>query len=86
MLWYHRFAVTRNSDEPSIEALVAEGQYARAAKAATEAGDHARAAELFEKLWDFRGAYDAARAGNDLPRALRYAIELGANAEIATTL
>ncbi|MGE0548035.1 MAG: protein kinase [Kofleriaceae bacterium] len=78
--------MTRNSDEPSIDALVANGQYAQAAQAAANAGEHARAAELYEKLWDFKGAYQAARAGNDLSRALRYAIELGDAAEISSTL
>ncbi|HEY5934022.1 MAG TPA: hypothetical protein VIU61_05300, partial [Kofleriaceae bacterium] len=48
----------------------------QAAREALEAGEFARAAELYEKLWDFRGAFEAARSGGDRPRALRYAIEL----------
>ncbi|HWU90623.1 MAG TPA: hypothetical protein VN253_25330, partial [Kofleriaceae bacterium] len=60
----------------SVEELIAAGRHADAARAALARGDHARAAELFEKLWDFRGALEAARAGGDLPRALRYAIEV----------
>ncbi|HEY0483506.1 MAG TPA: protein kinase [Kofleriaceae bacterium] len=72
-----------NSDEPSIDALIAAGRHAEAARAAAEAGQHARAAEIYERLWDFRGALDAARAGGDLARALRYAHELGDAAAIA---
>ncbi|MBA3464743.1 MAG: protein kinase [Deltaproteobacteria bacterium] len=53
-----------NADDPLV-----------AAQAAAEAGDHARAMELYEKLWDFKSAYLCARAANDLGRALRYAIE-----------
>lgn len=48
----------------------------QAAREALEAGEFARAADLYEKLWDFRGAFEAARSGGDRPRALRYAIEL----------
>ncbi len=73
------------SDEPSIETLIAAGQHAEAAKLASDTGNHARACELYEKLWDFRGAYQAARAGGDLARALRYALELGDDAAIAET-
>ncbi|HWO27076.1 MAG TPA: protein kinase [Kofleriaceae bacterium] len=60
----------------SVEELIAAGRHADAARAALAGGDHARAIELFEKLWDFRGALEAARAAGDLPRALRYAIEI----------
>ena len=83
MLWYHRNAVTGNSDEHSIDALIAAGRHADAARAASAEGNHARAAEIYEKLWDFRGALGAASAGGDLARALRYALELGDEAAIA---
>jgi tRNA A-37 threonylcarbamoyl transferase component Bud32/tetratricopeptide (TPR) repeat protein len=83
VLWYHRLDVAGNSDEPSIDALLAAGRHADAARAAQAAGHHARAAELYERLWDFRGALEAARAAGDLPRALRYAHELGDPAAIA---
>lgn len=86
MLWYHRYAVTGNSHEHSIEALITAGRHLEAARAASAVGDHARAAEIYEKLWDFRGALDAAHAGGDLARALRYAIELGDAAAIAGAL
>jgi len=61
-----------NADDPLV-----------AAKAAAEAGEHARAMELYEKLWDFAAAYGQARLAGDLPRALRYAIECGNTAAVA---
>jgi len=78
--------VTGNSDEHSIEALIAAGRHADAARAASAMGDHARAAEIYEKLWDFRGALGAATAGGDLARALRYALELGDSAAVGEAL
>ena len=56
------------------------------AKAAMAAGDFRTAAELYEKLWDFRGAFEAAKAAGEAPRALRYAIELGDEATVVETL
>src|SRR5215475_9871328 len=82
MLWYHRCAVAGNSDEQSIEALIAQGRHADAARRASAAGNHMRAAEIYEKLWDFRSALGAARAAGDLPRVLRYAVELGDATEV----
>jgi serine/threonine-protein kinase len=67
--------VAINSDDPIA-----------AAKAAMAAGDYRAAAELYEKLWDFRGAFEAAKAAGEAPRALRYAIELGDEATIIETL
>ncbi len=49
-------------------------------------GDHDRAIAIFEKLWDFRGAHEAAKAAGDLPRALRYAIDLGDELALRSTL
>ena len=86
MLWYHRSGVTGNSDQASIDALIAAGRHAEAAVAASAAGHHARAAEIYERLWDFRGALGAARAGGDLPRALRYALELGDAAAVGEAM
>jgi eukaryotic-like serine/threonine-protein kinase len=86
MLWYHRYAVAGNSDEPSIDALIAAGRHAEAAVTASAAGHHARAAEIYERLWDFRGALGAARAGGDLAGALRYAHELGDPGAIAEAM
>jgi serine/threonine-protein kinase len=81
--------VTGNSDETieqTIDGLIAAGRHADAARLAAERGEHARAADLYEKLWDFRGAFDAARAGGDLARVLRYAIELDDATAIHDTL
>jgi serine/threonine-protein kinase len=64
------------TDSQTVEQLIAAGRHADAAKHALESGEPARAADLYEKLWDFRNALVAARAASDLPRALRYAIEL----------
>src|ERR1044071_9056926 len=79
-VWYHRRRLAGNSDEPqaddsAIDALVAAGKHLEAAHEAMRIGRYARAADLFEKLWDFRNALEAARAGRDTPRVLRYAIE-----------
>ena len=63
-----------------------ERDHAAEAHAALAEGRHAVAAELFEKLWDFRGALAAAEAAGDRPRALRYALELGDEAEIQRML
>jgi serine/threonine-protein kinase len=63
--WYHRWDVTSNADDPAV-----------AAKVASTAGDHAKAADLYEKLWDFASALAEAKLAGDQPRALRYALEV----------
>jgi len=60
----------------SVDELIASGRHADAAAQALASGQPARAADLFEKVWDFRSAHKAARAAGDLPRALRYALEV----------
>lgn len=75
-----------NPDTDEIASLLAAGRHADAAAAALAAGQATRAADLYEKLWDFRGALSAAQAGADLPRALRYAIELDDTEAIAAAL
>ncbi|MBA3820581.1 MAG: protein kinase, partial [Deltaproteobacteria bacterium] len=78
-----------NSDEPTIsdvDTLLAAGRHLDAARSAAAAGLHARAADIYEKLWDFRGALDAAKGGGDLARALRYAIEIDDAPEIHALL
>ncbi len=65
-----------HSDELTIEQLVAAGRHADAARRATAAGQHGKAADLYEKLWDFRSALASARAAGDQGRALRDALEL----------
>jgi serine/threonine-protein kinase len=74
------------SGNSSVDELLAAGKHLDAARMAAELGEHARAADLYEKLWDFRGALEAAKAGGDLPRALRYAIEIDDAPEIAALL
>lgn len=59
----------------SVEDLLAAGDYAAAARAARDGGDFGRAAELYERIWEFRAAADCARAAGDMPRALRNAID-----------
>src|SRR5204862_6146837 len=86
---YHSTAVSGNSDVPpdgQVDALLQAGKHLEAAQLALAQGAHGRAADIFEKLWDFRGALAAAKAGGDLPRALRYAIEVDDAPEIAELL
>ena len=58
-----------------VDDLIAAGRHADAAAAAAAAGEHVRAADLYEKLWQFGPAARAARAAGDAPRALRLALE-----------
>ncbi len=74
-----------NSD-PEIAALTAAGKHGDAAALALASGNHALAADLYEKLWDFANALAAARAAGDLARALRYALELDDTAQVAEAL
>src|SRR5690242_10344303 len=66
------FAVSASNShgELTIDELIAAGRHADAARRALDTGEPARAADLYEKLWDFRAALGAARAAGDLPRAL----------------
>ncbi len=64
-----------NEPDADVEALVAAGRHADAAAAAVAAGNHARAGELFELVWEFGGAARAWKAAGDLGRALGNAIE-----------
>ncbi|HTE49844.1 MAG TPA: protein kinase [Kofleriaceae bacterium] len=63
------------NSNPSVDELVTAGRYAEAAGLAAAAGDAARAADLYERIWDFAAAAASARAAGDLPRALRNAID-----------
>jgi serine/threonine-protein kinase len=74
------------SDDETVDALIAAGRHGDAAALALARGEAVRAADLYEKLWDFRGALAAARAAADRPRALRYAIELADDAAVADLL
>ncbi|MCB9557568.1 MAG: protein kinase [Deltaproteobacteria bacterium] len=61
----------------SGEDLVAKGDLAGAAAAFERAEAWARAASLYEQIWDFAAALRVAARGGDLPRALRNALRLG---------
>jgi eukaryotic-like serine/threonine-protein kinase len=76
-------AVSGNS---RVDELLAAGKHLDAARLAAELGEYGRAADLFEKLWDFKSALSAAKAGGDLPRALRYAIEIDDAPQVAELL
>ena len=52
------------SNAADIDALVAAGKHAEAAEAAIAAGQPARAADLYEKIWQFGPAARAARAAS----------------------
>ena len=56
------------------EALLTAGKLAEAAEVFLARGEHGRAADLLEQVWDFSGASLAARAAGDLPRALENAL------------
>lgn len=58
-----------------VDKLVAEGRYHDAAQAASADGAHLRAAELYERIWDFASASASAETAGDLPRALGCALE-----------
>ena len=63
-VWYHRAPVASNSEpgEETIDGLVAANRHEDAARLARKLGQHARAADLYEKLWDFRAALEASQA------------------------
>jgi tRNA A-37 threonylcarbamoyl transferase component Bud32/tetratricopeptide (TPR) repeat protein len=54
---------------------VAAGRHAEAAAQANAQGEPLRAAAIYERIWEFGRAALCARAGGDLPRALRNAID-----------
>jgi tetratricopeptide (TPR) repeat protein len=68
-----------------VDTLVAEGRWADAAATARAAGLHARAAELYEKLWDFAAAAECARAAGDAEGELRNLLDAKAD-DAATAL
>ncbi len=59
----------------SVEALVARGEYLRAAAQAAEKGDLLRAIELCERVWKFAEAIPFALAVGDRPLAVRLALD-----------
>ncbi|HWN71693.1 MAG TPA: hypothetical protein VNM90_28845, partial [Haliangium sp.] len=54
---------------------MAAGRHAEAAAHASAHGEPLRAAAIYERIWEFGRAALCARAGGDLPRALRDAID-----------
>jgi serine/threonine protein kinase len=90
---YHFTAVAINSDGhgsdgPSpasqvIDELVAAGRHAEAAAHASAHGQALRAAAIYERIWEFGRAALCARAGGDLQRALRNAIDARDEALVA---
>lgn len=54
---------------------MAAGQYADAAACARSRGEHARAATLYERIWDHAAAAMCAESAGDLPRAVKNAVD-----------
>ena len=50
------------NSNPSVDELVSAGRYAEAAHLAAESGDAVRAAQLYERIWDFAAAARSATA------------------------
>jgi serine/threonine-protein kinase len=64
-----------NQRASEVDSLVAKGLYQEAAELAEASELPARAAELWERIWEFGKAAACARAAGDLDRALRNAVE-----------
>jgi serine/threonine-protein kinase len=60
---------------PSVEDLVAAGDYAAAAAQAADAGDLPRAITLLERIWRFAEAIPLAQRLGDAPLAIRLALD-----------
>ena len=60
---------------PSVEDLVAAGDYAGAATRAADEGDLRRAIVLFERIWRFAEALPLAMQLGDVPLAIRLALD-----------
>jgi serine/threonine-protein kinase len=74
---------SQGMDRAEIDRLVAEGRYAEAADALRRAGDLEAAQAMYEKIWDFRSAAEAARERGDRPALLRLLIDAKAWSEAA---
>lgn len=64
-----------DTPESTIDELVQAGRYGEAARLAAARGQAARAADLYERIWEFGLAAEAAAQAGDLARALRNAID-----------
>jgi serine/threonine-protein kinase len=58
-----------------VEALIASGRHAEAARELRRRGELERAQALYEKLWDFRSAAEVARERGDRPSLLRLLLD-----------
>jgi eukaryotic-like serine/threonine-protein kinase len=67
--------MAENPCPPSVEDLVAAGDYAAAAARAAEAGDLPRAITLLERIWRFAEAVPLAQRLGDAPLAIRLALD-----------
>ncbi len=67
--------MAENPCPPSVEDLVAAGDYATAAARAAEAGDLPRAITLLERIWRFAEAVPLAQRLGDAPLAIRLALD-----------
>ncbi len=82
--WYHPTLVAINAPpDLEIDALVTAGRHAEAAALALDRGQPARAAGLYEAIWEFGAATRAARLAGDRPLALRLAAAARDDAAIA---
>ncbi len=61
-------------EDSNVEALVAEGKYAEAARVALENDDPRQAATLYARVWEFAKASQCARQAGDLKWALENAL------------
>jgi len=68
------------------DALIAAGRLEEAAARLEAEGEHARATDLYEQLWDFAGAARAARAAGDLPRAVGNMLQVRDPARLESVL
>src|SRR5262249_43707298 len=71
----HRARAYHTLAAMDIETLIAQGKYAEAAAEARRTGDLVRAQQLYERIWDWRGAAAVARERNDRPELLRLLLE-----------
>jgi serine/threonine-protein kinase len=67
--------MAENPCPPSVEDLVAAGDYAAAAARAAEAGDLRRAITMLERIWRFAEAIPLAQRLGDAPLAIRLALD-----------
>lgn len=72
--------MTTTTTNADIDALLAAGKHAEAARQLEQMGELARAQKLRESIWDFQGAADVARLRGDVVDELRLRLEAGETA------